>query len=132
MLSTKHTAHIIRYIPPTGTPHKSQNQLVVRYYNTYLVQPRQTGTTEEIEWFSIKRRHTVLGDVRCAITAVFTVPYICNRVGTVSSCGGTRYRTHRRDRTGMNVRSTIAPVRRGVFRFSSAPIGEIAPGVRQN
>ena len=81
--------------------------------------------------FSI-RRHTVLGDVRCVLTAVFTVPYICNRVGTVSSCCGTRYRTHRRDRTGVHVRSTVAPVRPGAFRFSIAPVGEIAPGVRQN
>ena len=53
-------------------------------------------------------------------------------MGTVSSCWGTRYRTLRIDRTGVRVRITVAPVRRGVFRFSSAPIGEIAPGVRQN
>ena len=44
------------YMPPTGTPHKSQNQLVVYDITYLLVQPRTTvGTTEEIEWFSIKR-----------------------------------------------------------------------------
>jgi len=49
--------------------------------------------------FSI-RRHTVLGDVRCVLTAVFTVPYICNRVGTHPA----------------------------VVVLGIAPIGEIAPG----
>ena len=144
MPSTKHTAHIIRYMPPTGTPHKSQNQLVVRHYNTYLVQPRQTGTTcrgNRVVQHKAKRQTHSVRDISAktilrsivlhpiATRRNQTVPYICNRVGTVSSCCGTRCRTHRRDGTGVHVPRTVTPLRRGEFRFRSAPIGEIAPGV---
>jgi len=47
MLSTKRIAHTVRYMPPTGgAHHKSQNQFVLRYYDTLCNRGRNTESRE--------------------------------------------------------------------------------------